>query len=195
MHKKLGGMSNQQTETYKLGQRIKSRRKAMNLSLRDLAKITGLSPTFVSSLERGNGNPTLVSLRKLTNALELPMNRLLDESVEPEVVVRRDQRMQLSFASDQVIFEILTPRLSGQMLLFEVRATAENGNLVGQPMPEAVEECVVVLAGIIDICLAGQTYRLDAGDSIYFESRDLESIYVVGDAEAQYLSAIAQRTA
>jgi uncharacterized cupin superfamily protein len=61
-------------------------------------------------------------------------------------------------------------------------------------MPEAVEECVVVLAGIIDICVAGQSYRLDAGDSIYFESRDLESIYVVGDAEAQYLSAIAQRT-
>ena len=70
------------------------------------------------------------------------------------------------------------------MLLFEVRATAENGNLVGQPMPEAVEECIVVLAGVIEVCLVGQTYRLEAGDSIYFESRDLESIYVVGEAEA-----------
>jgi transcriptional regulator with XRE-family HTH domain len=187
-------MSDQQTETYILGQRIKSRRQAMNLSLRDLAKVTGLSPTFVSSLERGNGNPTLVSLRKLANALELPMNRLLDESVEPELVVRRDQRMRLSFALDQLFFEILTPRLSGQMLLFEVRATAENGNLVGQPMPEAVEECMVVLAGVIEVCLAGQTYRLEAGDSIYFESRDLESIYVVGEADARYISAVAQRT-
>jgi transcriptional regulator with XRE-family HTH domain len=188
------GMSEQQIETYELGQRIKSRRQSMNLSLRELAKSTGLSPTFVSLLERGNGNPTLVSLRKLANALELPMNRLLDESVKPKPVVRRDQRMRLSFASDQVFFEILTPRLSRQILLFEIRAIAENGNLVGQPLPEAVEEYIVVLVGIIEICLGGQTYRLDAGDSIYFESRDLESIHVIGEGEAQYISAVAQRT-
>lgn len=187
-------MPDQQAETYKLGQRIKIRRQAMNLSLRDLAEVTGLSPTFVSSLERGNGNPTLDSLRKLANALELPMSRLLDESVERELVVRRDQRMRLSFASEQVFFELLTPRMSGQMLLFEVQAAAENGNLVGQPMPEAVEECMVVLAGAIQVCLAGQIYRLEAGDSIYFESRDLESICVASESEAQYIAAIAQKT-
>jgi 5-deoxy-D-glucuronate isomerase len=80
------------------------------------------------------------------------------------------------------------------MLLFEVQATEENGNLVGQPMPEAVEECIVVLAGAIEICLAGQTYQLETDDSIYFDSRDLESIYVIGPSEAQYIAAVAQRT-
>jgi hypothetical protein len=42
----------------------------------------------------------------------------------------------------------------------------------------------------MSICLSGQTYELDAGDSVYFEGRNLECINVIGDGEATYISAI-----
>ena len=46
-----------------LGERIKKRRQELGLSLRDLASMTDLSPAFLSTLERGQGNPSLASVR------------------------------------------------------------------------------------------------------------------------------------
>ena len=60
-------------EVLRLGVHIKSKRTELGLSLRDLAATTGLSATFLSNLERGIANPTLDSLRKVSNALNTPI--------------------------------------------------------------------------------------------------------------------------
>ena len=69
-----------QRDQIELGERIKKRRQELALSLRDLAGMTDLSPAFLSALERGIGNPSLASVRKVVNALKLPMYRLVDET-------------------------------------------------------------------------------------------------------------------
>jgi transcriptional regulator with XRE-family HTH domain len=174
----------------KLGAQIKARRGELGMSLRDLATATGLSPTFISSLERGLANPTLDSLRKVANALNTPIFRLMDGVPERAPVVRRDQRLHITLPPGRISIEVLTPTLTGNMVLFQVRATAAEGNLVVQPLAEPTEECIVVLKGRIGITVAAQTHELQAGDSIYFEGHDLESIHVLGAGEASYISAI-----
>ena len=177
-------------EVLRLGMHIKSKRAELGLSLRDLAATTGLSATFLSNLERGIANPTLDSLRKVSNALNTPILYMANTYREATPVVRKNERRHLNLSNGHVRYEILTPTLNKKMVLFQGRVTEEDGNIVVGPLTEPTEECLVMLTGRINICISGQTYELEVGDSIYFEGRNLEGINVVGAEEATYISAI-----
>jgi transcriptional regulator with XRE-family HTH domain len=177
-------------DVQKLGAQIKARRVELGLSLRDLSATTNLSATFLSNLERGIANPTLDSLRKVSNSLNTPILYMATNIRETSPVVRHNERRRINLSKGHIRYEILTPTLNKKMVLFEAKVTAADGNIVVGPLAEPTEECLVVLSGRINICLSGQSYELDAGDSVYFEGRNLEGINVIGDEEATYISAI-----
>ena len=62
-----------------LGERIRNARKAKGFKLGDLAEITELSSSYISQLERGLIEPSLTSLRKISNALNIPIYLLMDD--------------------------------------------------------------------------------------------------------------------
>jgi transcriptional regulator with XRE-family HTH domain len=179
-------------DNLRLGERIRDRRQELQLSLRDLAELTDLSATFLSALERGLANPTLASVRRIANALRVPLHRLLADSSTNSLVVRKDSRRHMLFPDTQVRYEILTPQLTRKMVMFQVDLPPDAGNIMQQPLAEPSEECIVVLSGNVELELAGQCYQLEAGDSIYFENRYLDSIRAVGDCAAEYISAVAR---
>jgi transcriptional regulator with XRE-family HTH domain len=179
-----------QPDNIRLAFEIKSRRKQLNLSMRDLARLTGLSPTLISQLERGTANPTLGSLRKLANALDTTILRLLGTPPGRSPVVRYDQRLQMEIPPNGIKIELITPDLNRKMALFQIQATAKEGNLVRQPLREPTEECLVVMEGTLQITIAGQTYDLKPGDSVCFVGGELEDLHVVGSGRARFISAI-----
>jgi len=56
-----------------LGEKIVLYRKRMKLSQAELAEIAGVSRNSISMLERGEYNPTLDQLRKISTALEVEL--------------------------------------------------------------------------------------------------------------------------
>jgi len=67
-----------------VGARLRAERKARNLSQADLERRTGLARCRISWLENGRAIPTLETLEKLSNALEISLCGLLCESGEQE---------------------------------------------------------------------------------------------------------------
>jgi transcriptional regulator with XRE-family HTH domain len=61
----------------KVGAKIREERKKLNLSQDDLADRANLHPTYVGGIERGERNPTIISLGKIANALNMPLFQLL----------------------------------------------------------------------------------------------------------------------
>ena len=61
---------------YRLGQRLKSYRLHKNLSQEKLAELADCHPTYVGQLERGEKNPTVESVRKVANALDISLAEL-----------------------------------------------------------------------------------------------------------------------
>ncbi len=179
-----------QSENASLGAHIRARRSELNMGVRDLARATGLSATFISRLEHGKANPTLDTLRAIANALDTPLFRLLAGADERNPVVRRRQRRRTVIAPGHVSIELMVPDLYHKMVLFQVHATAADGNLVGPPLMVPTEECLIVVQGSIAVTAGGQVYRLQAGDSIYVEGRSLESIRVTSEGEASFISAM-----
>lgn len=70
-------MENQ--ELIKLGQKIKIKRKNLELSQESLAEKCEFDRTYISLLERGKRNPSYLNLLKLSKGLEVTISELLKE--------------------------------------------------------------------------------------------------------------------
>ncbi|EHA1126825.1 helix-turn-helix transcriptional regulator [Vibrio navarrensis] len=56
-----------------VGKKIKEIRKKKSLTIQELAEISGVSEGHVSRLENGLKSPTISTLEKLANALDVPI--------------------------------------------------------------------------------------------------------------------------
>lgn len=76
-----------------LGRRVRDRRLELGLSQEHLAETSALHRTFIGSIERGERNPSLVSLVRISAALELdPGTLLADLHVAPRARRARTAR-------------------------------------------------------------------------------------------------------
>ena len=77
--------------TEELGRAIKRRREELKLSLRDVADKTGVSASTLSRIENGTGKPDADNIARLTNWLDMPIDRVMrkhgrsENQVEPVV--------------------------------------------------------------------------------------------------------------
>ncbi|WP_017302857.1 helix-turn-helix domain-containing protein [Spirulina subsalsa] len=78
-------MESSKEQTLKaLGLLIKNQRKAMGISQEELGLCCHLNRTYISGLERGKRNPSLVALVSLARGLNTTVSGLL-ESLEEEI--------------------------------------------------------------------------------------------------------------
>lgn len=68
---------------FRLGNAIKEHRFALGISQEELAARAGLHRTYVSEVERGERNPSIASIEKLAQALEVSFTSLFDRSGQP----------------------------------------------------------------------------------------------------------------
>ena len=67
-----------------VGINVQRLRKGRSWSQEDLAFESGLHRTYISGIERGARNPTVLVLKELADALEVSPDRLLKESPPPK---------------------------------------------------------------------------------------------------------------
>ena len=172
-----------------VGARIRERRRACGLSLAALAARTNLTPSFLSLIERDRNSPSLESLRRIAEALEVPLFYFTESQGENPVVVRHDQRIHITFPPGNLTCELLVPDLRHRMEMFLAHAKPSAGNIARAPKHDS-EECLYLMAGRLRVRLDGTDHVLEAGDSIYFHGRSLQEICALGRREATFISVI-----
>lgn len=152
-----------------LGFRLRRLRGERGVSLRDLAAQTGLSASYISSIERGLGHPSVAALQKLTAALGTSLVALLgDEATDgDDPVVRRGRRRRVNLPTPGVELEQLTAR---EDMLEPSLMRIAPGAGSSDAYAHDGEEFIYVLAGRFELTLEGATHVLDAGDAITFRS-------------------------
>lgn len=77
--------------TIELGRAIKRRREELGLSLRDVADVTEVSASTLSRIENGTGKPDADNIARITNWLDMPVDRVMkmqhkeEDAVEPVI--------------------------------------------------------------------------------------------------------------
>jgi len=172
-----------------IGLRLKKRRNELNLSLRGLASLTQLTAAFLSQVERGVSNPSLNSLRRISNSLNVPMLYFLSESQKLSPLVRTFERSQIELEDSNVTYEMLTPDLSGSFVSVLGTLKPGNDNIV-RALSSETEEMIHVLDGVLIVGLEREDFILQKGDTITFQGKDLTKMICGSDVEVRWISVI-----
>lgn len=65
------------------GERVRAERDRQRMSRRALAGLAGISERYIAQLESGEGNASILILRHIAAALQVPLTRLLDSGNSP----------------------------------------------------------------------------------------------------------------
>lgn len=160
-------------EVAAVGAAIRSRRRRQGLSLRDLSRLTGFSIGFLSLVERGQSSLALTSLYKVANALDSEVadffqpNGGVPEEHPPPHITRAGEHTEISIAGSTRTYQLLSDRARDRVLE-PLLVTVEPTETVEEPYSHDGEEFAYVLSGSLVYIVAGTSYRLGPGDSIYF---------------------------
>ncbi|BCW86418.1 MerR family transcriptional regulator [Paenarthrobacter ureafaciens] len=164
-----------------VAERAKVWRMRRGMSLRELAKRTGISPSALSAFERGLSKPNTGRLSKIAHALDSTIPELLGTPhPEDQVVVRAAERESLPLNEEGVIIELL---YKSSTVLQSQWITVNPGCGIFEAIAHTGEDFVTVVSGQLDLVLDKiETHHLNTGDSITFPSTRPHSFSNQGDS-------------
>ncbi|MFN8456688.1 MAG: helix-turn-helix domain-containing protein [Anaerolineae bacterium] len=182
-----------------LGGKIREQRKARGLTLTELAEQCGISPSFLSQIERDQATPSVGTLHNIADVFHLPLGAFFEDpgptngSLPPAgtaaKVVRADQRKILIYPGSGIRNELLSPDLQRdiQMMWVVMPPGTSTGDI---PLVHAGEECGVLLQGQVEVWAGDEYYVLNPGDAIYQKSTIPHRSRNIGDTDAIIVVAI-----
>ncbi len=90
------------------GERIRGERARRGMSRKLLAHHAGISERYLTQLESGKGNVSIVLLRHVAAALSLPLSRLIEDELTPEMTLMRQYLSRLAPAQLRDVYATLT---------------------------------------------------------------------------------------
>ncbi|MEJ2597073.1 MAG: helix-turn-helix domain-containing protein [Anaerolineales bacterium] len=151
-----------------IGERLRQLREAKDMSIRALARLSGLSANALSMIERGRTSTSVSTLYKLADALEVPITTFFQElSTGQEIVfIKGSERVRVPFLRgvwEGLGGEVFVGRVEPFML------TLENGANSGPfGMLHSGHEFVLCLRGQLEYQVEDQIFQLEPGDSLLF---------------------------
>lgn len=160
-----------EAESVDVGQRLRVLREEREISMRALARRSGLSANALSMIERGLTSPSVSTLNKLATALEVPITAFFREEPERERIVFRkaSERSRVPFLRG-VIEGMGGEAFDGRVEAFLL--TLESGGSSGpHGMIHTGSELVFCLRGVIEYEVEDQRFTLEPGDSLIFSAQ------------------------
>lgn len=154
-----------------VGSRLRELRQERDMSMRALARASGLSTNALSMIERGRTSPSVSTLYKVSDALGVPITAFFRlEPPKQEVVFRKsDQRRRVPFPRgvwEGLGGESFVGGLEPFMLTLEVGASSGRFGML-----HSGHEFVLCLEGTLEYEVEDERYMLETGDSLLFAAQ------------------------
>lgn len=164
-----------------IGALLRARRRGLGLTIEHVAVESGLTKGFLSDVERDKASPSVASLVRLCDVLNMPIGSLF--SSVGSAVIRQDQRTRINFGGTGMEDYLLTPTSAakGQAILSNIEPGGTGGETLYSLRCE--EEFVFVVSGSITISIEGEETVLQAQDAMTFDPRRLHSFWNTSKSE------------
>jgi len=152
-----------------LGERIRALRQERKYTLHDVSEGAGLTPSFLSRLERDRVNISVANLRKIADFFGVPMTHFFSSEEAPLVeIIRAADRRKLLSASEKLQVEALLPAGEFHPDAFEA-VVAPQGRSTRRA-PREGRALLLLLEGQLRCQVGAEQYDLQAGDSLYLRN-------------------------
>jgi transcriptional regulator with XRE-family HTH domain len=191
----------------KVGSRLRSERERLGISLRELARRVGVSPSLVSQIELDRVNPSVSTLYALVTELGMTMSDVFGDSPSEVQVVRRtrhdddglaerpETRRVINLASG-VRWERLTPQSDREVeFLYVVYPVGAASCPEDALVTHGGKEYGYVSSGTLGVRVGFEEYELGPGGSIAFDSSSPHRLWAKGDAPVHAIWVVIGREA
>lgn len=158
-----------------INEKIKQFREQKNLSIEELATRSGVGADVLSAIENGNEAPSSAIIIKLSRALGLRVDTLLEvDNVSGPVLTKAGEvHNSTNFSNGKVShpdfanYSSLTHGKSNCRINPFIVDIKDSDNKMSS---HEGEELIYVIEGSAEVVYGNQTYSLEKGDSLYFDS-------------------------
>jgi transcriptional regulator with XRE-family HTH domain len=184
-------------QNLKVGAKIKTLRLEKQLSIAEVANLSGISASTLAGIEGQSISPPLGHMITLANVFRVTLGELFGDSADaPFCIVRSDNRKTVSRFSSATgksggySYESLGHQKQNRhMEPFLITLAPDEAHQV-EPNKHFGEEILFVLSGQIEVTLAEHTDILNPGDSIYYDSNLPHVVACHGPEPATILAVI-----
>lgn len=159
-----------------LGEKIRALRKKIGMTQKELAEQVGLTPSFISQLEKNLISPSLDSLLKLSEKLNTqPIYFLIegDASSLQKMVIRPEERQEVRFPAikdKNVKFQLLVSDVLNRRMEPYHLTIKEGAGVDGHFYSHKGDEFAYVIEGEVEVEINNEKHKLKQGDSLYIGS-------------------------
>lgn len=149
---------------------LKELRTERNLTLGQLSKISGISKAMLSEIEKGNSNPTINTIWKIANGLNVPYTKLMDGVEKEATVIRKSEPVMQAGETEHYrvyCYFRSTPVRNFELFYVELDAQSSNAS-IGHS--EKAQEYLYIIQGNLTLHTEMGNYELGEGDSLVFDS-------------------------
>ena len=169
----------------RLASSLREARRARGLSLDAVAKLSGVSRSMVSQIERGESSPTVATLWNLTQALQVDFAGLIEGKTAPGIeIIRADTAPTINGRGQGVRIRILSPAEAvGENEVYDL-TFAPGARLVSDPHGPGCREHLTVIEGRLRVVSGAEAEDLGPGDVARYPADRDHEIAATGAARA-----------
>jgi transcriptional regulator with XRE-family HTH domain len=183
-----------------IGPRIQYARKQKGLSLKDVAKKTGFTKSYLSQIENMKREPPVSTLSKIAYVLEVDLTFLINGGMQnlevPNLtIVRKGEGKayygphgEKGYLYESVSYKKPDRLMDGYIITIGPEFPPE-------PFLHEGQELVYVLEGTQEFIYEGKTYLLEQGDCFFFDSNRPHYSRTLGDKPGKILMVFAVQKA
>ena len=173
-----------------IGKRLRELRLRQGLTIVKLASEVGVTSGLISQVENGTADPSLTTLRRISEVLRVPIFYFFIGTRPEPKVKSADERYLLSATDGLVEYEFISDPNEGQIEFTMVRA--KQGGASGDKQDHhSGREHTFVMKGRMVLEIESDVYELNAGDSVSFDSLKPHRWVNAGSTELVFVSVTA----
>jgi len=171
-----------------IGKNIQKMRKNKGMTLNVLSEMSGVSKAMLSQIESDKVNPTVATVWKIAQGLDVEINSLLKGASVPQrkfKVSRRDDHTALDTDEDGLHIKVLTPMSMAEDLEMYLLTFDKGGKLNSAPHFPRTLEFLTVVKGNLRVTAGEKTSDLTKGDFIRYHCDIEHSMENLGEDKAE----------
>lgn len=162
-----------------IGEKIKSLRTSREMTVEELSRAAGLTAEQITRIEENTDIPSLAPLIKIARALGVRLGTFLDEmdgEVGPVVCRKGEADDTISFSNNatdarqHMHYHSLSRSKTDRHMEPFIIDIEENGVAEFTQSAHEGEEFIMVMNGAVEVTYGKNTYVLNEGDTIYYDS-------------------------
>ena len=165
----------------KIGERLKEIRNTRQLTLDDVAELTGVSKPMLGQIERGQSSPTINILWKISTGLKIPLSFFCKQEEAEYTVTGLDEKDMITEESGGMraypLFPF-DPVRNVEVFYIEFDAGVRHESL---PHVAGVEEYVLMVQGTLKMTIGRKEVTLQEKQSIRFGADIFHAYHNVSD--------------